>query len=74
MVTGYEGGWFTQNPNHNEDASIGDNTTSRFLNYYIEGQGWLYRNIGLGGLYYDGFGAERMVQQRIRRMQGCTFR
>ena len=24
--------------------------------------------MGLAGLYYDGFGAERFVQQRIRRM------
>ena len=68
MVEGYEGGWFTQNPNHEEDASISDNVTSRFLNYYIEGQRWLYQELGIGGLYYDGFNAERKVQQRIRRM------
>ena len=68
MVSGYAGGWFTQNPGGEEDASVGDNTTSRFMNFYIAGQGWLYNNVGIGGLYYDGFGAERFVQQRIRRM------
>merc|ERR1712070_1178289 len=59
MVTGYEGGWFTMNPGMEEDASIGDNATSRFMNYYIEGQKYLYESVGLAGLYYDGFNAER---------------
>lgn len=68
MVRGYEGGWFTLNPGDEEDASISDNTTSRWLNYYIRGQQWLFKEVGLRGLYYDGFGAERSVQQRIRRM------
>jgi len=62
MVRGYEGGWFTMNPGGDEDASIGDNTTSRFLNYYIQGQRWLYDEVGISGLYYDGFGAERLVR------------
>ena len=35
MVTGYRGGWFTLNPGDDEDASIGDSTSSRLLNYYI---------------------------------------
>jgi hypothetical protein len=68
MVRGYEGGWFTMNPGDDEDASIGDDTSSRFLNYYIEGQKWLYDKLKLGGLYYDGNGGERAIQQRIRRM------
>jgi hypothetical protein len=68
MVTGFEGGWFTLNPGGEEDASIADNTTSRWLNFYIQGQAWLFSDIGLSGLYYDGFQAERSVQQRIRRM------
>ena len=72
MVEGYEGGWFTMNPGHDEDASITDNVTSRFMNYYIEGQRWLYDELGLGGLYYDGFDAERFVQQRIRRMSSSS--
>ena len=72
LVDGYEGEWFTMNPNWEEDASVGDNSTSRFLNYYIEGQKWLYDELGLGGLYYDGFNGERGVQQRIRRMTAAT--
>ena len=55
MVHGYKGGWFTMNPGGDEDASIGDDTTSRFMNYYIKGQDWLIANIGIHGLYYDGF-------------------
>lgn len=68
MVTGYRGGWFTMNPGDDEDASIADSTSSRMLNYYIKGQEWLYREMHLGGLYYDGNDGTRDVQQRIRRM------
>lgn len=71
MVSGYQGGWFTMNPDFDEDASIGDNTTSRFMNYYIQGQQWLFDNLGVGGLYYDGFNAERFIQQRVRRMSAA---
>ena len=68
VVTGFEGGWFTMNPNDNEDASCSTNTTSRLLNFYIAGQQFLFSDVGLAGLYYDGFAGERQVQQRIRRM------
>ena len=68
LVHGYEGAWFTLNPGGEEDAAVFDNVTSRFLNYYIEGQRWLYENVGIAGLYYDGFNSERRIQQRIRRM------
>jgi hypothetical protein len=51
-----------------QDASIADDTSSRFLNYYIEGQKWLFETMHLAGLYYDGNGGERAIQQRIRRM------
>ena len=46
MVRGYEGGWFTANPNWEEDASIGDDAHSRFMNYYISAQGYLYDHVG----------------------------
>jgi len=72
MRSGYQGGWFTQNPGNEEDASIGDNVTSRFMNYYIEGQKYLFETLSLNGLYYDGFNAERRVQQRIRRLLNFT--
>ena len=68
LVTGYEGAWYTSNPGGEEDAAIYDNVTSRFLNYYISGQKYLYDRIGLAGLYYDGFNGERRVQKRIRKM------
>lgn len=68
LVTGYEGAWYTNNPGFEEDAAIFDNVTSRFLNYYISGQKYLYDQIGLAGLYYDGFLGERRIQKRIRKM------
>ena len=56
------------NPGFEEDASISDNVTSRFMNYYIEGQKYMYDTLGISGLYYDGFNAELFIQKRIRRM------
>lgn len=73
MVRNFMGSWFTQNPD-SEDASINDGTTSRWMNYYVRGQQWLYTQLGLSGLYYDGFKPERFVQQRIRRMTVSTPR
>ena len=49
MVTGYRGGWFTLNPGDDEDASIGDSTSSRLLNYYI-GKGLRNPQLDLRGL------------------------
>jgi hypothetical protein len=56
MVRGYEGGWFTMNQPRNvdEDASIHSDTVSRMVNYYISGQEYLYKAVGVAGLYYDG--------------------
>ena len=65
MVHGYKGGWFTMNPGGDEDASIGDDTTSRFMNYYIKGQDWLIANIGIHGLYYDGFCTSKSHYTRV---------
>jgi len=67
VIRNFKGSWFTLLPN-GEDASIEDNTTSRWMNYYIMGQQRLYNKLGLSGLYYDGFKPERFVQQRVRRM------
>ena len=68
MVTGYSGGWYTQNPDNDEDASIGDNTSSRVLNFNIEIYNYLFRTLGLHGVYYDGFSGQVATQRRIRRM------
>ena len=72
MDMGYKSGWFMQNPNHEGNASNGNNVTSRFcfLNYCIEGQCWLFEEMDIGGLYYDSFGAKCRIQQRIRRISG----
>ena len=53
MVTGYEGGWFTMNPGGEEDASIGDNTTSRWLNFYIKGQQYLFEEVSWSRLRWS---------------------
>jgi len=53
LVHNFMGGWFTLNPD-SEDASISTDTTSRLMNYYVEGKKFLYDNVGLAWLYYDG--------------------
>jgi len=62
---GYKGGWYTRNPGGEGDASVGDNVTGRFMNYYIEGQHYLFNSVGIAGLYYDGFDGERCVYFKI---------
>mmetsp|Transcript_7851 Transcript_7851/g.27432 ORF Transcript_7851/g.27432 Transcript_7851/m.27432 type:complete len:667 (-) Transcript_7851:588-2588(-) len=65
-VTGFRGGWFTMNPAGEQDAAVADDTTSRFVNYYLAGQGYL-GTLGVRGLYYDGYDAPPAVQRRTRR-------
>ena len=68
---GFKPGWFTMNAAGDEDASIGDNTTSRWLNYYIEGQRWLFEELGIG-VTSDSRSRRRAVQQRGRRMTAAS--
>ena len=49
------------------DASISPQGVSRWNNYYLEGQSWLIRNLGIDGVYLDGIGYDREIMRRLRK-------
>jgi len=60
------------------DASIATTGLSRWHNYYLEGMGWLIRNVGVDGLYLDGIGYDREIMKRLRKVMdrarpGCLI-
>ncbi|HUT23404.1 MAG TPA: glycoside hydrolase domain-containing protein, partial [Sumerlaeia bacterium] len=50
------------------DAAIRSGGLSRWHNYYLEGLDWLLREVGIDGLYLDGFLFDREVTKRLRRI------
>ena len=50
------------------DASIVTTGFSRWINYYIEGLGWLAKNIQMDGLYLDDVSFDRRVVKRMRKV------
>ncbi|MCP4374803.1 MAG: hypothetical protein GY794_01280, partial [bacterium] len=46
------------------DSSISPQGVSRWNNYYLEGQSWLIRNLGIDGVYLDGIGYDREIMRR----------
>ncbi|MEA3461223.1 MAG: DUF6067 family protein, partial [Bacteroidota bacterium] len=79
LVVAYRHQWYDHADDTRVDASIltaqGD---SRWINYYIEGLGWLIRNVGIDGLYMDDVAFDRHVMKRIRKVMeqekpGCLI-
>ena len=79
LVYGYRPQWYDHSNDTNVDASLltapGD---SRWINYYIEGLGWLVRNVDIDGLYMDDVTFDRHVMKRIRNVMdqekpGCII-
>jgi len=80
LVTGYKPAWFQRFGDGPPDAAITTsiNHESRWLNYYVEGIGWLVRNIGIDGLYLDDVSYDRHIIKRVRTVmaqnkQGCLI-
>jgi len=79
LGAGYSPWWF--HPYSDEgtaDASIGVSGASRWYNYYIEGLGWLTKNVGIDGLYLDDVSYDRRVLKRMRKVMernqpGCIM-
>jgi len=69
LVKAYRPQWYDRANDTLVDASIltaqGD---SRWINYYIEGLGWLIRNVGIDGLYMDDVSFDRHIMKRIRKV------
>ena len=79
LVSGYRPQWYQHSDDTTVDASIltapGD---SRWINYYIEGLGWLVRNVDIDGLYLDDVTFDRHIMKRMRKVMeaekpGCII-
>lgn len=80
LITGYVPQWFQRFGDAPPDAAVlvNGSTDSRWLNYYVEGIGWLIRNTGIDGLYLDDVSYDRHTLQRVRAMmaqnkKGCMI-
>jgi len=78
LETGYSRAWHQPLANDEMDAAIATQGLSRWHNYYVEGLGWLVKNIGIDGLYLDGIGYDREIMKRVRRVMdkakpGCLI-
>jgi hypothetical protein len=68
LVKNYTPGWRQPLPGGETDPAIGLTGFSRWHNYYCQGMDWLMKNTGIGGLYLDGIGYDRVTLQRIARI------
>jgi len=78
LVSDYAAAWHQPYANGEVDAAIVTQGLSRWHNYYLEGLGWLIRNVGIDGLYLDGIGYNREVMKRVRKVMdrsraGCLI-
>ena len=78
LIDGYSPAWHQPLDGGQMDEAIATTGLSRWHNYYLEGLGWLIREIGISGLYLDGIGYDRQVMKRVRRVmddakEGCLI-
>ncbi|MCC6731018.1 MAG: hypothetical protein IT208_16965 [Chthonomonadales bacterium] len=68
LVDGYTPQWYVPFPDGTADASILTSGESRWYNYYVEGLGWLVRNLRIDGLYLDDVSYDRRILKRMRKV------
>ena len=78
LVSHYGAAWHQPLGNGRVDAAIRTVGLSRWHNYYLEGLGWLVRNVGIDGIYLDGIGYDREIMKRVRKVMdrarpGCLI-
>ena len=79
LVSGYLPQWYQHIDDTTVDAAIITATgESRWINYYIEGLGWLVRNVDIDGLYLDDVAYDRHILKRMRKVMeaakpGCLI-
>jgi hypothetical protein len=79
FVQGYDPSWYQYLDSARVDASVVTATgTSRWYNYYVEGLGWLVKNVGIDGLYLDDVAYDRNMLKRMRKVMeavkpGCLI-
>ncbi|MBE7557493.1 hypothetical protein HS125_00515 [bacterium] len=72
LVSGYRPSLVPSYGEHDCDAAIVTTGMSRWLNYYVEGLGWLLAHTGIDGLYIDDVAFGRELFQRMRRVMEET--
>ncbi|HIJ72506.1 MAG TPA: hypothetical protein HPP83_00245 [Candidatus Hydrogenedentes bacterium] len=65
---GYQPAWHNVLSDGELDAALLTRGDSRWNNYYLEGLAWLFRNVGIDGIYVDGLTYGRDFMQRVRRV------
>ena len=79
LVDNYKPTWYHHFPDKSPDASIVNVPgETRWYNYYIEGLGWLVKNVGIDGLYLDDVMYDRRTLKRLRKVMddikpGCLL-
>jgi len=68
LVSDYTTQWYVPFPDGTADAALLNSGESRWYNYYIEGLGWLLRNVGIDGLYLDDVSYDRRILKRMRKV------
>jgi hypothetical protein len=78
LVDHYAPAWHHTFADGEVDAAIATTSLSRWHNYYLEGLGWLLREVEIDGLYLDGIGYNREIMKRVRKVMnrvrpGCLI-
>ncbi len=68
LVEDYVPAWHQKLEDGHIDSAIATQGLSRWHNYYLEGLGWLVREVGIAGVYLDGIGYDRNVMKRMRKV------
>ena len=68
LRTNYDAAWHTPLEGGRTDMAIRTQGLSRWHNYYLEGLGWLVKNVGIKGIYLDGVGYDREIMKRVRKV------
>ncbi|MDR3714859.1 MAG: DUF6067 family protein [Puia sp.] len=68
LRTGYDAAWHSPLAGGDWDMAIRTQGLSRWHNYYLEGLGWLVKNVGIRGIYLDGAGYDREIMKRVRKV------
>lgn len=73
FVDNYGPSWYQYLDSARIDASVVSAPgASRWFNYYVEGLGWLVKNLGIDGLYLDDVTYGRDMLKRMRKVMGAA--
>ena len=72
LGSGYLPQWYFRFEDGTVCAAIANSGETRWYNFYVEGLGWLMKNIGIDGLYLDDVSYDRRTLQRMRRVMAAS--